>query len=80
MYIRLLLFCVLFLIFLYMFYKVFKKRLLYWDNELKNESSLEDRANKLKTEGDQLHDDLIEREKDIKTEEELINNLKKKGF
>ena len=61
-------------------YKRMKKSLFFWTDEISSNDKLEDRANKIKIEGDNLHEDLNEKEKQLKQEQDEINNLKKKGF
>lgn len=61
-------------------YKRMKKSLFFWTDEITSNDKLEDRANKIKIEGDNLHEDLNEKEKQLKQEQNEINNLKKKGF
>ena len=61
-------------------YKRMKKSLFFWTYEISSNDKLEDRANKIKIEGDNLHEDLNEKEKQLKQEQDEINNLKKKGF
>ena len=61
-------------------YKRIKKTMMFWTDELYSNDTINDRANKLKIEGNNLHEDLKEKEKHLKQEQKEIDNLKKKGF
>lgn len=61
-------------------YKRIKKTMMFWTDELSSNDTINDRANKLKIEGNNLHEDLKEKEKHLKQEQKEIDNLKKKGF
>ena len=61
-------------------YKRIKKTMMFWTDELYSNDTINDRVNKLKIEGNNLHEDLKEKEKHLKQEQKEIDNLKKKGF
>jgi len=61
-------------------YRKMKKSLFFWSNELSSDDKFNDRADKLKIEGDKLHEDLNEKSKQLEKEAKEIKNLKKKGF
>lgn len=74
---------ILIVVFLFVFlfiYRRMKTSLFFWKNELSSDDKFDDRANKLKIEGDQLHEDLNEKAKQLEKEAKEINKLKKKGF
>ncbi len=77
---RLIILAVIFFITFWFIYKRMKKTLFFWSDEISSNDKFDDRANKLKIEGDNLHEDLNEKEKEIKQKQKEINNLKKKGF
>ena len=77
---RLVVLVVIFFMAFWFVYKRMKKSLFFWSNEISSNDKFNDRANKLKIEGETLHEDLNEKEKQLKQEQNEINNLKKKGF
>lgn len=77
---RLVVFVAIFFMVFWFVYRKMKKSLFFWSNELSSDDKFNDRADKLKIEGDKLHEDLKEKEKQLKQEQNEINNLKKKGF
>lgn len=77
---RVIILAVIFFITFWFVYKRMKKSLFFWTDEISSKDKFDDRANKLKIEGDNLHEDLKEKEKQLKQEQNEIKNLKKKGF
>ena len=77
---RLVVLVAIFFIVFWFVYRKMNKSLFFWSNELSSDDKFNDRADKLKIEGDKLHEDLKEKSKQLEKEAKEIKNLKKKGF
>lgn len=73
-------FVILIIIFLLVFWFLYRKILVlvrYWTSELSEEPSLEDRDSSLKVEGGRLKADIKQRQKELEQEYRKVNRIKR---